>query len=1111
MTKRTAVSTALLVLLALALGGAQARAQCVSLTTLGSASTQNFDTLSNTAGSTTNNLTITGWFMTESGGGARDNEQYAVDTGSSTTGDTYSYGAAAATDRALGALRSGTLIPIYGACFTNNTGSTVTSLAVAYTGEQWRLGTAARTDQINFEYSTNATDLVTGTYTGVSALTFVTPVTATTGAKDGNSAANRTALSSTIASISIANGATFWIRWTDTDATGADDGLAVDDFSITPSVAPVTPSLSINDVSLAEGDSGTTTFSFTVSLSSPALAGGVTFDIATADGTAQDHNPAVEDNDYVASALTGQTIAAGNQTYTFSVTVNGDAVVEPSETFFVNVANVVGANLTDSQGQGTISNDDVTLTPIHDIQGSGSTSPVVGTSVSTRGIVTARKYNNGFFIQEPDASVDADPMTSEGIFVYTSSAPPASAAVGNLVQVTGTVSEFVPSSDPGQPPMTELTSPTVVQVSTGNALPAAIPLTATFPDPTGAYDQLERIESMRVSVASFTTTSGTLSTPPNETTLATSSYGEFFGVLTGVARPFREAGIEAPNPPPPGSTIPPLPRWDANPELLRVDSNGQIGTTLVDVTTGAQISNMVGVLDYAYRRYSILPDSTIAPSGGMSATAVQAAGVDDVTVGSFNLRRFFNNVADTEVAPQPAVTEPVPNVTAWPIRLDKVSRAIRDYLRSPDVVGVEEVENQATLAAIAAKVSADAIANAQPDPLYDAYVMPGNDVGGINVGFLVKKSLVAGTTPRVTVNAVVQEGQAVTWIDPSDNAAHLLNDRPPLRLDATVNFADGRTFPLQVIVVHQRSLSGVDDDATPDGLTTTGNRVRQKRNAQAVWLANLLQARQFATPSERIIVLGDFNCFEVNDGLVDVMGTLLGSPSPDSETAVAGDGLDLVNPNFTRLAESTPAERYSWVQDGDAQNLDHVIVNNGMLARALPRMQHARIDADFAGVSASVTGTAVRTSDHDPMVAYLTSDVDGDGIADSADPCNDLIVPAFAQTSSDEFQISGTVTDCSGVASVALGPGASNFTLEVFGNPGDTTRSWRVRRVVDSLPCDGELVAYDSAGTPEPGEFYVGLDRVLPVPALGSVGLALLGLVVALLGAVALGRRSTLL
>src|SRR4051812_22377968 len=179
-----------------------AAAQCVSLTTLGSASTQNFDTLSNTAGSTTNNLTITGWFLTESGGGARDNEQYAVDTGGSTTGDMYSYGAAASTERALGELRSGTLIPTFGAAFSNDTGQTLTSLSVAFTGEEWRFGTAGRTDTLNFEYSTDATDLTTGTWTNVPALAFDTPDTTTVGATNGNAAADRTALSSTISGLS---------------------------------------------------------------------------------------------------------------------------------------------------------------------------------------------------------------------------------------------------------------------------------------------------------------------------------------------------------------------------------------------------------------------------------------------------------------------------------------------------------------------------------------------------------------------------------------------------------------------------------------------------------------------------------------------------------------------------------------------------------------------------------------------------------------------------------------------------------------------------------------------------------------------------------------------
>jgi len=217
-------------------------AQTISLPSGDFIYTQNFDTLSNTAGSTTNNLTLTGWFMTETGGGARDNEQYAVDTGASTTGDTYSFGAAAGTNRALGQLRSGTLIPNFGAAFTNNTGAAITFLDIRYTGEQWRLGTAARTDQMNFEYSTDATSLTTGTWTAVASLNFVSPDTVTVGAKNGDGAANRTQLSATVTGLNIPNGATFWIRWTDTDATGADDGLAIDDFSLlaaSPTAAPV--------------------------------------------------------------------------------------------------------------------------------------------------------------------------------------------------------------------------------------------------------------------------------------------------------------------------------------------------------------------------------------------------------------------------------------------------------------------------------------------------------------------------------------------------------------------------------------------------------------------------------------------------------------------------------------------------------------------------------------------------------------------------------------------------------------------------------------------------------------------------------------------------------
>jgi uncharacterized repeat protein (TIGR01451 family) len=136
-------------------------------------------------------------------------------------------------------------------------------------------------------------------------------------------------------------------------------------------VAGTSPDLTINDVSQSEGNSATTTFTFTITSSLPAPAGGITFDIATADGTAQDDTPSSDDNDYVARILTGQTITAGNTTYTFDVTVNGDALVEANETFFVNVTSVANATVLDGQGQGTIQNDDAPLLVISQVYGGG--------------------------------------------------------------------------------------------------------------------------------------------------------------------------------------------------------------------------------------------------------------------------------------------------------------------------------------------------------------------------------------------------------------------------------------------------------------------------------------------------------------------------------------------------------------------------------------------------------------------------------------------------------------------------------------------------------------------------------------------------------------------
>ncbi|MBA4312779.1 MAG: hypothetical protein C0417_09135 [Chlorobiaceae bacterium] len=216
----------------------------IVLTTLGTAYTQDFNTL---ASSGTSSAMPTGWMFTETGSNA--NTTYTAGNGSGTAGDSYSFGTTSSSDRAMGALLSSTLVPVYGGSFTNSTGSTIISLTISYTGEEWRLGATGRTDTIQFQLSTNATSLTTGTYARYSSFDFATPITSgTIGAFDGNSSANRRTITGSINGLNITDGSTFFIKWTDKDVTGADDGLAVDDFSLTPSATllPTNPVIAGN-------------------------------------------------------------------------------------------------------------------------------------------------------------------------------------------------------------------------------------------------------------------------------------------------------------------------------------------------------------------------------------------------------------------------------------------------------------------------------------------------------------------------------------------------------------------------------------------------------------------------------------------------------------------------------------------------------------------------------------------------------------------------------------------------------------------------------------------------------------------------------------------------
>ena len=566
---------------------------------------------------------------------------------------------------------------------------------------------------------------------------------------------------------------------------------------------------------------------------------------------------------------------------------------------------------------------------IHEIQGSGTSSPLAGQTVTTSGIVTLLKTgtNNGgaassFFIQTPDASADADPNTSQGLLVFTSSVP--TVTVGDQVSVTGTVVEFNG--------MTEISPVSSVSIiNSGNPLPTPVTLTTTILDPTAAptQPQLEKYEGMRLSAASLTTVA------PND------NFYDVYTVITGVPRPLREPGIpiSMPVPPDPTTGVPDccIPRWDENPERILVDTNARAGAPLNAYTSLVTFTNVAGPLDFSFGEYRLIPDAALNASSNISAVPVPVPTANEFTVGSFNVENFNNNATQRQ----------------------KAALAIRDVMRLPAIIGMIEIFDLADLQALATEVN-----TISPGATYQAYLVEADGTSEDNdqdVGYLVD-------TARVAVNSVTQRNATETFTNPINGQQEILNDRPPLVLNANVQ-PSGANVPVIVVVNHLRSFINVAQDPGE------GPRVRAKRKAQGESLAALLQELQTNNPTTSVISVGDYNAYQFNDGYTDPIATIKGIPTPDDQIVV-DQSPDLVNPNFVNLVDGLPVEqRYSFIFEGTPQALDHILVNTIAQGRNT-RFAIARSNADFpefpASTFASNNTRPERNSDHDMPVAYFS-------------------------------------------------------------------------------------------------------------------------------------------
>lgn len=925
-----------------------------SLTTIGGAYTQTFDSLATLGSANPASGLPTGWDLFETGTNA--NTSYAGGTGSSTTGDTYSFGALVSTDRAFGGLLSGSLVPTFGASFTNNTGATVSQLDVAYTGEMWRAGVLDRNaaDRLDFQLSTDATSLNSGTWTNYDALDFLSPaINTTVGAKDGNAAAFRTALSLSITGLSIANGASFWIRWTDFNITSADDGLAVDDFSLTPQAgadsAPAVSSSSPADGAEDVAADANIDVTFNEGVSAPAAA----FDLTCSASGAHTF------------ALTG-----GPTTFTLdpdddftdlehcTVTVDGAAV---SDTDGMDPPDAMEADAVFTFQVGPECDD--VFTPIYAIQGSGASAAITG-NVVTEGVVVGdfegTAAASGFYMQDPAG--DGNASTSDGIFVYTGSADTVS--VGDSVRVTGYARErFKQTAINGANSNTAAVT-SIRSCGTGSVAPTDVTLpfeSATYP---------ERFEGMRVRL------------PQTLVIAEYFNYDRFGEVvlakpLDGESRPFTGTAIDEPgaaaNARNAANRLSRITLDDVqsaqNPAVLR-HPNGDPFTLDNRFRGGDEVANTVGVLGFDFNLYRVFPtgpaDYTAVNPRPATPADVTDRGAGRLVVAALNALNFFitADVDNPNGGPGDNVCGGNGDLECrgWdasqPLEFDRQRDKLLQALVGlhADVLGLNEIENTPGVSPLG-------------DPLHG--IVPGlNDLLGAGTYDFIDTGVIGTDAIRVGLiyrpGAVTPVGDFKLLTTAVDPRFVDTKSRPALAQTFMEN-ATGELFT--VVVNHLKSKgSSCQDLGDPDLDDGQGN-CSQTRRAAAEALVDWLATDPTGSGDPDFLMIGDLNSYAREDTITEI------KQGADDVDGSADDWTNLIDSFIGTYA-------YSYVFDGMAGYLDHAL-GSATLTPQVTGAAEWHINADEPDIldydttfkppaqEALYEPNEFRTSDHDPLLVGL--------------------------------------------------------------------------------------------------------------------------------------------
>ena len=861
-----------------------------------------------------------GWSVFQNSGNPL---KFSPGDGSVKTASIYSLGEFGDSERSLGHISASSRKARYAIILRNDTGSTITEFTAAYVGEQWRNGGSENPNNVTFWYLLKSSLPNIASTAGrvyVPALNFVSPVSsAAQGPLDGNLPENQTDIGATVTGINWPADEFLALVWQDEDDPSvfsegeSDDALAIDDVlfyapptATAPTVATTSPIDGASPVS--------SNTEIAITFDQPVTAAGAWFSLQGS----------------TSGALTG-TASGGPLRYT----ITPDTPLPLGETVTVTVTGslITNAGSTPMSGDHVFNFDIVPpssiTTRIHEVQGSGGVSPFNGAEVRIEGVVVADLQGaypalGGFFVQEQDADVDANPATSEGIFVFDRDLPtPTSVNVGEIVTVVGTVSEFRG--------WTEIVNPVSVITSGSTNLPT--PATISLPAADPLF--LERYESMRVSVPQTLTVTGT-------------EFLGMFGELELSSGGALESPTESidPNDDPAsgttsvgGSNVAAVTAAQQANRLRKVILEDGWEDFYPDPTPflnaqqtrrcGDTVSGLSGILRQVDEDYRIIQEGVPVFTDSNPRPAAPSAPVSRIRVASMNVLNYYTTFGDRGADDAAEFTRQRQKIVAALAALDA------------DVIGLIELENNGTTA------------------LNDLVTALNTHLG--SASYTAVADPIAGSGGDDIRNALIYRSARVTPIgDAVIDTDAIWGGANPLRPPLAQLFEESGTSERFIVCVnHFKSKSATEASGADLDQGDGQSAYNDLRRQLATRLDGFLGDVETATSESDILIIGDLNAFGEEDP-IDILR--------------AAGWVD-------QFALSEPGG-YSYRRSGERGRLDHALISPSLAARTVDA-SHWAINADepefydynmenknAAQLLINETGP-YRSSDHDPVLVDL--------------------------------------------------------------------------------------------------------------------------------------------